>query len=94
MREFICFYIKGRHHTSLSLRMVGFCAEELIRSGEFSSVPPYFPLDFFLLQAGGYTVRFPNVFKVVINGSDKWSKLLSIREGTKLPDRCQNSRVS
>lgn len=75
--------------------MVGFCAEELIRSGEFASLPPYFPLDFFLLLAGGYTVRFPNLFKViVINGSDKWSKQLSLREDTKLPDRCQNSGVS
>lgn len=74
--------------------MVGFCAEELIRSGEFSSLPPYFPLDFFLLRAGGYTVRFPNLLKVIINGSDKWSKLLSLREDTKLPDHCQKSGVS
>lgn len=66
-----------QNHTSLSLRMVGFCAEELIRSGEFSSVPPHFPLDVFFLRGGGYTVRFPILFKVIINGSDKWSKLFT-----------------
>lgn len=69
------FLHKKQNHIFLSLGMVGFCAEELIRIGEFSSVPPYFPLDVFLLRAGGYTVRFPILFKVIINGSDKWSKL-------------------
>lgn len=36
---------------------------------------------------------FPNIFKVIISGSDKWNQLFMgqlLREGMKLYDNCQN----
>lgn len=70
------------------------CAEELIRSNEFSAVHLDIAFDFFLVKAGDDIMRLPTVLKGIISGSDKWKKLFTGITDMKLYENFRKSLFS